>query len=186
MNGRREVKYCIIGSYLRMLRLTLTALLSFVLMQDVQACPTGWFSSPVERNLCFNFTASRANFFLAFETCQRMRPQATLASVSNVFENAAMRAFALTYDEKPVAWIGLNDVAENGQWNWLDNNPTTFTRWAPGYPKTEANSLCVALDSTTGFWVNKDCATPLPFFCSICSDKNYTKRPDKALISALT
>lgn len=90
------MKYCITGTYLRMLRLTLTILLSLILVQNMKACPTGWFSSPVERNLCFNFTASRANFFLAFETCQRMQPQATLASISNVFENAAMRGIRIS------------------------------------------------------------------------------------------
>lgn len=52
-----------------------------------------------------------------------------LIRASNTF---GFTAYALAYDEKPVAWIGLNDVVENGQWNWLDNNPTTFKRWARG------------------------------------------------------
>ncbi|KHN86147.1 Macrophage mannose receptor 1 [Toxocara canis] len=95
-----------------------------------------------------------------------MNPRSSLATITNVFENAALRAFALNFDEKPLAWIGLNDVAENGEWIWLNGNQSVFKKWAPGYPKSEPNALCVAMNSITGLWVNKDCATRLPFFCS--------------------
>uniref|UniRef100_A0A0M3HWL3 C-type lectin domain-containing protein n=1 Tax=Ascaris lumbricoides TaxID=6252 RepID=A0A0M3HWL3_ASCLU len=147
---------------------SIASLLLCALFVTAKRCQNGWFTSPISRDLCFKFIKSRGNFFLASEACQLLNSKANLATISNIFENAALRAFALNFAEKPLAWIGLNDVAENGEWSWINGNYSTFSKWAPGYPKkTELNSLCVAMNSTTGLWVNKDCATSLPFFCSV-------------------
>ena len=31
-------------------------------------------------------------------------------------------------------WIGLNDLAENGNFTWIDGEPFAFFRWYPGEP----------------------------------------------------
>ncbi|VDK60410.1 unnamed protein product [Anisakis simplex] len=59
---------------------------------------------------------------------------------------------------KTVSGVGLMDTMQHsvdGQW--------------VRYPKSEPNALCVAMNTMTGFWQNKDCANRLPFFCSIDS-----------------
>uniref|UniRef100_A0A915BPB5 C-type lectin domain-containing protein n=1 Tax=Parascaris univalens TaxID=6257 RepID=A0A915BPB5_PARUN len=148
---------------------SIATVLLCALFVTARRCQNGWFTSPVSRDLCFKFINSRANFFLASDACQRLNSEANLATISNVFENAALRAFALNFAKKSLAWIGLIGVAENNLWSWINGHGyLTFSKWAPGYPnETEPNSLCVAMNSTSGLWVNKDCATTLPFFCSI-------------------
>ncbi|WP_182866750.1 C-type lectin domain-containing protein [Stieleria mannarensis] len=31
-------------------------------------------------------------------------------------------------------WIGLNDIAQEGQFEWVSGEPITYTNWAPGEP----------------------------------------------------
>ncbi|VDK60409.1 unnamed protein product [Anisakis simplex] len=150
---------------LRQIAVSISLATLLVAIESARNCPIGSFSSPISETKCFNFTIPKANFFLASESCREV-PNASLAVISNIFENAALRAYAMNYDDEPNVWIGLNDVAENGDWNWINGERTEFTKWAPGYPKSEPNALCVALNTKTGFWENKDCADRLPFFCS--------------------
>lgn len=37
-------------------------------------------------------------------------------------------------------WIGLNDVAIEGQFTWTSGEPVTYTKWAPGEPNN-ANGI---------------------------------------------
>lgn len=38
------------------------------------------------------------------------------------------------YADYPGLWIGINDVTEEGVWEWLSGEPVTYTNWAPGEP----------------------------------------------------
>ncbi|VDK30434.1 unnamed protein product, partial [Anisakis simplex] len=96
-------------------------------------CPDGGFTSPTNRTKCFKFNVAKENFFEALATCHGAEdePQAYLASISNVIEDNALRAFALGFGNEQFVWIGLKDFYENGEWTW-DHDTNTFRRWSPG------------------------------------------------------
>ncbi|MEX0677702.1 MAG: lectin-like protein [Pirellulales bacterium] len=48
--------------------------------------------------------------------------------------DAAEDAWALTTFHQFYLWIGLNDVAQEGQFEWYSGEPVTYTKWAPGEP----------------------------------------------------
>jgi C-type mannose receptor len=42
-------------------------------------------------------------------------------------------------------WIGLNDLAEEGQFKWVNGYPTTYESWGPEEPNDTTNKNCVAM-----------------------------------------
>lgn len=51
-------------------------------------------------------------------------------------------------------WIGLNDIDEEGVFEWSSGEPVTYTNWAPGKPNSNGNEDFVEMnfDSATGGW----------------------------------
>ncbi|XP_070184585.1 uncharacterized protein, partial [Littorina saxatilis] len=72
-----------------------------------------------------------------------------------------------------VVWIGLNDIAKEGSFTWVDGSPVTFSFWAPGQPGFFGSlEDCVAMDMRDGgHWYDYLCEdflfinAPHPFIC---------------------
>jgi hypothetical protein len=63
----------------------------------------------------------------------------TLATITGAEENAIIGQL-LQGTGVGRAWIGLNDVAEEGNWVWDNGEPLGYTRWAAGEPNNSSNS----------------------------------------------
>ena len=42
-------------------------------------------------------------------------------------------------------WLGFNDLAEEGTWEWVNGEPTTYTNWASGEPNNFNNNEDAAI-----------------------------------------
>lgn len=47
-------------------------------------------------------------------------------------------------------WIGLNDIAVEGLFEWVSGQPVTYTNWAPGEPNDNPNVGGEDLGALTG------------------------------------
>ena len=80
-----------------------------------------------------------------------------------------------------VAWIGGNDLEEEGIWKWADCTPWNVTFWAEGEPNNAGDEHC--LQQVFNFpgnnhldlkWNDSPCSREIGFLCSqkICQGRN--------------
>lgn len=90
-----------------------------------------------------------------------------LATVNDVFEDAFLRALSATAGS---AYIGLNDLGEQGRYVWPSGKVATYTNWLPGQPDNSmGQEHCVQLydGKAVARWNDISCATELPYLCQI-------------------
>jgi hypothetical protein len=51
------------------------------------------------------------------------------------------------------SWIGLNDIAQEGQWTWDNGEPLTYTNWGLQQPNdTSSGEEDYVIIGTSGKW----------------------------------
>ncbi|XP_072923102.1 alpha-N-acetylgalactosamine-specific lectin-like [Hemitrygon akajei] len=106
----------------------------------------------------------------AEEFCNNHIHSGHLASVSSIIHNNFIFNVVRAVDEsKMKAWIGLNDISQEGNFTWIDGTDYTYRRWAGGQPDDyQSNEDCVQLDYFTGtpYWNDLSCDTNLGLVCA--------------------
>jgi gliding motility-associated-like protein len=59
---------------------------------------------------------------------------ATLLTINNATENAAVLAAAQAQGLTGGVWIGYTDIVQEGNWVWQDGTPSSYTNWNTGEP----------------------------------------------------
>ncbi len=78
-----------------------------------------------------------------------------LATVNDAAENQfILDTFATGTNS---VWIGLNDAAEEGTWEWVSTEDVTYENWAPDEPRVNPSANYVAMlplspPATAGQW----------------------------------
>ncbi|CAL8293581.1 unnamed protein product [Lota lota] len=83
---------------------------------------------------------------------QCLADDADLASILNPVTHAFASLQVDRHNQS--VWIGLNNNLTGGRFQWIDNWPLSFTKWAPGEPKM--NQACVYMD-TDKTWKTAPC-----------------------------
>ncbi|XP_071124022.1 perlucin-like protein [Mytilus edulis] len=101
---------------------------------EKQKCSDGWtFVS----DKCYLFVYEKVDWRQAVINCKEYSGH--LVKVANEFENTWLIS-QLTDD----AWIGLNDITNEGQWNWIsDGSGLNYTNWLLGEPNGVKIENCV-------------------------------------------
>ncbi|XP_062868150.1 macrophage mannose receptor 1 [Trichomycterus rosablanca] len=112
---------------------------------------------------CYRFESENVKTFQEAETyC--MSQSGHLASLHDQETVSFLTAHMLT-----ASWIGLNDIAQEGQFQWTDGTPTNFLPWGVGQPDDYNNEDCVQIRGTehweTGKLNDSPCSSTLPFIC---------------------
>ena len=99
--------------------------------------------------------------------------------------NAAEQQWLVEIFRSAPYWIGLTDVAKEGEWQWTSGEPVTYTNWAPYEPidtdKDDADYVFMG-HSLNGKWANvgpKSVAWQFPKMAIIEKDNLDTKTPVK-------
>jgi hypothetical protein len=64
-------------------------------------------------------------------------------------------------------WLGLSDLAQEGDWRWVDGSAGAFTRWSDGEPNDFGGEDCAELQTGSGRWNDIGCASRRPFICEL-------------------
>jgi len=82
-----------------------------------------------------------------------------LARINSAAENEFIRAEAVRHGSG-LWWIGYTDQAFEGTWVWENNEPPGYANWATNEPAhATGNEDCAVIDSNTGTWSAKPCAS---------------------------
>ncbi|XP_060791413.1 FRAS1-related extracellular matrix protein 1a isoform X1 [Neoarius graeffei] len=120
---------------------------------NAQKCPQGW---TYHSHHCYLLSTERkATWNDAARAC-RESFQGNLVSVLSKTDMDWLWDFS---ERKPF-WIGLNDRANKGRWEWVDGEPVTYTNWRRGPPQTriKSNKKCVLVWRKTK-WQIRNCKT---------------------------
>ena len=120
--------------------------------------------------------------------CQSMSPSMELVTINDVAEQAFLDT---VWDEfrllsKPVvnhvghdeyvAFIGFNDIAQEGQWVWASGEEGTYTNWCGGEPNNAGmGEHCAVMGWSADYeqgvecpelgWNDIPCSGPAPYIC---------------------
>jgi frataxin-like iron-binding protein CyaY len=75
----------------------------------------------------------------------------TLATINNPEENTVIAQF-LRDRGISTAWIGFNDVAQEGNWVWESGEPVTYTNWNSREPNNSGNEDYAQIFASSGRW----------------------------------
>jgi hypothetical protein len=91
-----------------------------------------------------------------------------LVTINDAAESAWIRCNVATADglNADDAWIGLNDIAEEGNYVWVSGETSTFINWGAGEPNDAGGIEDVAQFRTDGRW-NDNSDAPFRLFYSI-------------------
>ena len=98
----------------------------------------------------------------AEEACHLMGADTHLASVTSEEQQRAVAHLAKTGG---TAWIGLNDVADEGSWVWSDDEPLEYSNFNPGEPSGDGDGVSIA-KAFDGQWNDIAETTALPYICA--------------------
>uniref|UniRef100_A0A914W412 Uncharacterized protein n=1 Tax=Plectus sambesii TaxID=2011161 RepID=A0A914W412_9BILA len=125
--------------------------------------------SQVIPNKCYYVTDQKKIWFEAEVFCKNAQPNAHLTSITSVFENYNVDAVAtstLSGSACGQFWIGGNDIAQTGNFTWMDGSPWQYINWAPGQPASTQH--CVSSDALkTQQWKTEDCGIDNCIICEM-------------------
>ncbi|KAJ8036748.1 Macrophage mannose receptor 1 [Holothuria leucospilota] len=125
------------------------------------------------RESCFHVITTPMNFSQAQVTCEDRL--ANLASVVDGYEEGFVETL-LFQNNLESAWIGLNDVKDEGMFVWTDTWPVWYTNWGHDEPSRGEGEGCVALNSD-GTWNDTVCSEERPAICKFTFDTKPTDPP---------
>jgi len=89
---------------------------------------------------------------------------AFLLDIQDAHENGIVQSVAQSVQGD--VWIGYNDIAAEGDFEWVNGNPTTFSNWGPGEPSaSQSNDDCTKFSANTGTWYDAPCHDSFRFIC---------------------
>ena len=90
------------------------------------------------------FTYNGNQYLLTSSTLTWVQAQAeaanlggNLVTINDALEEQWLRA---TFGETEGFWTGINDRAQEGNFEWVSGQPVTYTNWAPGEPNNFGNN----------------------------------------------
>ncbi|XP_037072758.1 lectin BRA-3-like [Pollicipes pollicipes] len=134
------------------------------------SCPTELGLDWKENDgFCYWYSPFKTSWTQASPACGVIHPNASLASVHNLLENAWIME---TFQQMDM-WLGLNDVAEEGQFVWTDGSPVDFTYWAAEQPDNYHDQDCAHMpdevEPATGQWDDELCSEERNFLCKVAA-----------------
>jgi len=80
-----------------------------------------------------------------------------LVTINDAAENAWLKATFLDPSPGINPWIGLQDLDNNGSWEWISGEPVSYLNWAPGepnFPHERVSNIFPSSHSLAGLWNN--------------------------------
>jgi hypothetical protein len=139
----------------------------------VITCPGSYGSFPMLANK-YRYGTGKA-WLDAELACENDRGTATGYTHLVVIAEDTERSYVNTYiaGNGNIAWIGVTDIASEGTWLWVSNEPTPTgypsntvgaSPWGASEPNGSTNENCVEIVGNADF-NDYDCTQLLPFVC---------------------
>lgn len=139
---------------------------------DAEPCPESFYFI---YGACYSVSKTTGNIFESADNCAQV--DSALAAIESEAENRWVFEYLRIHGKSSAdMWIGLNDVVQEGVYQWLDGTNSTFTAWGSGSPNNYGSyQHCAIIDvSTMGKWNDWVCSDK---FYALCKHKQNTTIP---------
>uniref|UniRef100_A0A9L0TDC3 FRAS1-related extracellular matrix protein 1 n=1 Tax=Equus caballus TaxID=9796 RepID=A0A9L0TDC3_HORSE len=117
---------------------------------EAKSCPAGWHH---HSGYCHSLiTEPKGTWTTAARACREHH----LGSLVTVLSRQHMR-WLWSISGRKSFWIGLNDRARAGHWEWIGGETVTFTNWRRGPPQHSKSGKNCVLVQRQGKWQTKNC-----------------------------
>ncbi|XP_033107156.1 macrophage mannose receptor 1-like [Anneissia japonica] len=129
-------------------------------------CGVGWVSDS-KSDYCYQVRSDTSSTFNeALSKC--MEQGGNLASITSVDESAFITGLVFK-EQSPLLWVGLNDLYDEGGWEWTDGSPVAYFNFAMDQPdNSDGGQHCVVISaatSSTGQWYDESCDSSFGHVC---------------------
>ncbi len=111
------------------------------------------------------FCLDTVNWDEARAICQKFGPF-DLTSINDSTENTFIDGFQ-TADS---AWIGANDIDNEGTFVWVNGEPFSYTNWRAGEPNDQGGEDCTEIYADAD-WNDLPCSEPNEFICEVLHEQ---------------
>ena len=143
--------------------ITLGWILFLIFFVDVYSCPNGW--TKIGTQSCFKRVSDRKSWHDSLADCEIMEKKSSLARILSVQEQNDLSLYLFKEEEE--AWIGLNDIFNEGFYVWSDGSPLVYVNWTLFEDGTNSSLRtvhdCVA--ATKSFWKLDICSKEKASVC---------------------
>ncbi len=128
-------------------------------------CPDDWIELP-ESGSCIQLQTDAASWQEAEDNCVELGGH--LVTITNEVDDAFL---AELLGSEGRAWIGYNDLEEEGTWAWVDGSSSDYENWGGANPDQDGDEDCAWLkldfgDTDPGVgWGDQECDTQHKSFC---------------------
>ena len=131
---------------------------NIIVLFPIDVCEPGW---SFYNGSCYFTSETCETWSNASITCRAMG--ANLAAIESQEENVYIQH----RHNGDKAWIGLNDIATEGLFSWVDGCPDKFRYWAQNQPNDFRGEDCVhTLGAGHGYmWNDVDCSACHQYSC---------------------
>ena len=125
------------------------------------SCPTSY--SYINGG-CYLLSKNSYNWFDAVKYCNSYNGY--LTSISSLAENNWIYEYFKLYGSF-TAYIGLNDIAKEGSFTFIDGSNSAFRNWSPSEPNGNGNENCVVMSyaSLGSYWIDVPCYFTVKALC---------------------
>ena len=134
------------------------------------ACPPGWLLLDIA---CYTFRPEILNHSAADTFCSTLEDGARLGHPALPGHQQILIAFvAQNSDQIERFWVGLSDLAVEGDWRAMDGS-VPFFFWSATRTPGKLNPIenCLLLDVKVGVAYDKECFVELPFICQVAANQ---------------
>jgi len=149
----------------------------------VEACDKGWEKLG---DHCYRWVNNLMNWTAAEDFCQEEGGHLASVGSNETMDNIMYVLRRGGFGDNDYFWLGGNDLAKEGVWEWTDCTPWEFSLWLPEEPSNwNGIEHCVAFRVNNRWNAARLSAGARPL-CSkkICSDKDSPSSPVNAPSSA--
>ncbi|XP_065844714.1 C-type mannose receptor 2-like [Oscarella lobularis] len=137
----------------------------------VYSCPNGW--TKLGTRSCFKSISERKTWQDSLTDCEILETRSSLARILSIQEQNDLSL--LLFKEEDEAWIGLNDVSNEGFYVWSDGSPLVYVNWTLFEDDTNSSLQnvqdCVA--ATKSFWKFDSCSKEKASVCFTHATQNF-------------
>ena len=124
---------------------------------------------------CYTFIEKVSNWTDASGTCKRRFVNGSLVSITSLDEEEFLLDTVKSIHDTALTshtWIGLNDKAREGIFQWSDKTPVDFIYWDCGGPNNANDKDCVEMVSGQ-YWISTQCSNQFSYICKYPRRKTY-------------